>query len=219
MFWLNSPSTVSIMSADNLSRAERYLTATAGANGDYYLTIPNGASVTTNDLIHVRFPVATNAASDARISIDGGTTYVNVKTSINIPASAIQNARFSFVYDSVSAAWIPIEPVRWTSGDWVISHYPDGMAQANGNITGINLTSSGAFGTGGLYLHNGTFTIPTGVFNATPKIWANHPAASTVYGAANGYATSATAGGVQIIKNNSTGTTVTEAVLAIGTWK
>jgi len=105
------------------------------------------------------------------------------------------------------------------SGEWTYERLSDGTARAFGSISGIALTSSGAFGTGELYIHNGTFAIPSGFFNATPKLWANHGAASAVYGSLFGYATSATAGGVQIIKSNTTGTTVTEPIIVLGTWK
>jgi len=105
-----------------------------------------------------------------------------------------------------------------TTGGFLYKRFADGTCYAWGSPS-VDLESSGSFGSGGLYLHNGTFVIPTGLFNDRPNLFANHPAASGVYGSAMGYTTSATQGGVQIIKNNSTSTTVSQSVFAIGNWR
>lgn len=105
------------------------------------------------------------------------------------------------------------------SGVWSYERFASGKSMAYGVPT-IAITSSGAFGTGGLYAHNGTFTFPTGIFNTTPMGYGSvHPAVSSVYAAPSCYATSATAGGVQIIKTNATGANISDPMLFIGTWK
>lgn len=106
-FWLNEPSTVSKINADNLSRTEKFLVATAGANGDYYVTVPNGANVASGDVVKIKFPVATNSASDARLSLNGGSTYKNIRNGINIPAYRIQYEVFTMYYDGTY--FIPLE--------------------------------------------------------------------------------------------------------------
>jgi hypothetical protein len=127
MFWLNSPSTVSPISADNLARAERYLLATAGANGDFYVTIPNGVNLAVNDVVHISFPAATNGASAARLSIDGGTTWKTINTLAGLIASTVASKKISLCYDGTN--WVPLDSVGNTDGVWTWVHHPNGRAE------------------------------------------------------------------------------------------
>lgn len=102
---------------------------------------------------------------------------------------------------------------------WNYERWESGKAVCYGSPT-VAITSSGDFGTGGLYMHNGTFEIPAGLFNATPVVYGcTHPGVSSVYATPSAYATSPTAGGIGILKTNSTGANVTEPIYIVGTWK
>jgi len=83
---------------------DKYVTATAGSNGDFYVTLTG--TLATNDIVYINFPTATNGASNARLSVDGGSTYKEIRmpipsgvVSYNVLASAIASKRISFVYD------------------------------------------------------------------------------------------------------------------------
>jgi hypothetical protein len=128
MFWVNDPSTVSPITADNLSRAERFLTATAGANGDFYVTIPNGANIAAGDIVRINFPAATDGTKVARLSIDGGTTWKNITTSFNHIASTVESKRISLFY--TGTVYNPLDPIRWYDGVWRMTHFSDGTALA-----------------------------------------------------------------------------------------
>lgn len=98
----------------------RYIAVTAGSNGDFYVTLPR--TLATNDLVYISFPAATNGASSARLSIDGGTTYKNIRmalpngtVSYNVLASAVASSVKEFRYDGTyfqplkeSSMYIPI---------------------------------------------------------------------------------------------------------------
>jgi hypothetical protein len=107
MFWANDPATTTPISADNLSRLEKYTTATAGANGDFYVNYPVGASLATNDIVYISFPAATNGASNARLSVNNGTTYKNIKLSTIRIASEVASRKLSFVYDGTD--FVPLD--------------------------------------------------------------------------------------------------------------
>lgn len=224
MFWVNDPSTVSPITADNLARAERFLLATAGADGDYYVTIPNGVNLALNDRISISFPVATDDTKDTRISIDGGTTWKNVKTNINVVASAIESQKITFQYDGTY--WVPTMPIRGygTNLEWV--QYPDGRAEVN--IQGATLTMSipDAFGSLYRYISSGTngvgVTMP-GVFSASPAVYASLQSSSPTKAAPHGYPTGAgpyVAHMQYLSTATNAGTTSQVADLrAVGKWK
>jgi hypothetical protein len=116
MFWANDPAVTTPISADNLSRLEKYTLATAGANGDFYVNYPVGASLATNDIVYIAFPAATNGASNARLSVNNGTTYKNIKLSTIRIASEVASRKLSFVYDGTD--FVPLEteffPITYT---------------------------------------------------------------------------------------------------------
>lgn len=80
---------------DRLSDEEYYVTATAGSNGDFRVTLSN-TTLTTNRVVKIAFPTATNPASNARLSIDGGTTYKNINSKIG---SNVQNKCLNLKYN------------------------------------------------------------------------------------------------------------------------
>ena len=103
-------------------KLNKYLVATAGSNGDFSLTI--SGTLSTNNVVCIKFPSATNNTKNARISIDGGTTYINVHTSINVPASAIENRNISFVYNGTY--WVPLDVISSVNSNGRWTQYPDG---------------------------------------------------------------------------------------------
>jgi hypothetical protein len=107
MFWKNLPNTETPRNAENLSRSERYLQATASANGDFYVDIDGASGLTEGDIVRISFPSATNPASNARLSIDGGVSYVDVKLLRGfetIPAKLLSNKKVKLIYNG--AKWI-----------------------------------------------------------------------------------------------------------------
>ncbi len=99
-FFQNSPSETTPLSADNLSRSERYLTATAGADGKFYVNIDGADGLADGDTLKIKFPAATNGASNAEFSIDGGTTYKNVfYGAVQLKAVAIESQHLELRYD------------------------------------------------------------------------------------------------------------------------
>lgn len=102
MFWANDPATTTPISADNLSRLEKYTLATAGSNGDFYVNFPNGANVATNDIVFIVFPAATNGASNARLSVDNGASYKPIYNVVAQKASDVQNRKLELVYDGTN---------------------------------------------------------------------------------------------------------------------
>src|SRR5574344_1482698 len=57
----------------NLQNVTKYITATTGSNGDFNIDL--GIIPYTGMIIYVRFPTPTNSSSNARLSINNGTTY------------------------------------------------------------------------------------------------------------------------------------------------
>ncbi len=110
----------------------KYTNATAGSNGDFYITMVQ--PLATNDIVYINFPTATNGASNARLSVDGGTTYKNIKLSTVRIASEVQNKKLSFVYDGTD--FIPIETEYFS-----IAYTPT-ITAASGTITTASGTAS-----------------------------------------------------------------------------
>jgi len=223
MFWLNSPSTVSPRNANNLARSEMFLTATAGANGDFNVTIPNGANVATNDIVQISFPAATNGASVARLSINNGTTYKNIAVKTNLLANMVENKKIRFVYNGT--LWVPLDPIRVSiTGGYYVLH-PDGKAEVFVE-TNVSMAASTAFGA--LYRYNSSaaggvgFTLPD-VFIASPRVFAILISSSTTKAGPHGYPTGAGpfVANLQFICTASAAGVTTQDVdfYVVGTWK
>jgi hypothetical protein len=98
--WKNLPDTTTPLNAENLSRSERYLTATAGANGDFYVNIAGASGLAANDIVRISFPAATVSTANARLSIDNGTTYINCRMgAVNLTADELENQVVTMVYN------------------------------------------------------------------------------------------------------------------------
>lgn len=104
--WFNKPSTASPINASNLNKIEngidinsRYITATAGSNGDFNINIASYTTLTAGLKLNITFPTATVPTANARLSIDGGTTYKNISNSL---ASRVQNQRKELVYNGTT---------------------------------------------------------------------------------------------------------------------
>src|SRR5690554_2054406 len=101
MFWKNLPDETTPRNAENLSRSERYLQATAGANGDFYVNIDGADGLANGDTLKISFPTATNGTSNARLSIDGGSNYNFIAINENIEkAESVENDKLELVYDA-----------------------------------------------------------------------------------------------------------------------
>jgi len=135
MFWENEPSTDSPISADNLSRPERFTIATSAVNGDFSCTIQNGGALATNDIVRIAFGAATNSASNARLSINGGTNYYNIKTKAGafVPASQVESRRVELF--NLGGEWFPVEPI-------IVGYKNQSVAQQTGFSTATYLTGS-----------------------------------------------------------------------------
>lgn len=90
-----------IENVDNrLSDEEIYTTATAGANGDFHVTLTN-TTLTNGRVVKISFPTATNGKSNARLSIDGGSNYNFIAINENIEkAESVENDKLELVYDA-----------------------------------------------------------------------------------------------------------------------
>lgn len=112
--WKDYPDTSTPITADDLNNIEEgienvdtrlsdeeyYVTATAGSNGDFHVTLSN-TTLTTNRVVKIAFPTATNPASNARLSIDGGTTYYNLtNNNLNqLKGAGVENLKGVLVFD------------------------------------------------------------------------------------------------------------------------
>lgn len=108
-----------------LQNVTKYLTATATTNGDYKVNITN--TLTTNDIYYIYFPSATTNTQNARLSIDDGTTYKNIKwfDTDNALGSDVELKYKVLRYDGTN--FILLDNVRSGSnanGNWV--KYCDG---------------------------------------------------------------------------------------------
>ena len=104
MLLKNLPSTKTPRNAENLTLGIRYLTATAGANGDFYVDIDGADGLEANDIVRILFPAATDDTANARLSIDGASgTYYNVATKLGttIKAQNIEEKNLELIYDGV----------------------------------------------------------------------------------------------------------------------
>ena len=192
MFWANSPSTDSYISADNLARAERYTVATAGSNGDFYVTLTNASGLADNDMVHILFPSATDNTAQARLSMNGGTTYYDIhfNTGTALPAIAVEGKPVSFRYESTGTYWFPVVPVSYVSGSWRVTLYPDGRARATAKEATLTMAASSAFGSVYYYRSSGTdgvgLDIPA-VFSAEPAVFASLDTFATTKAGYSGY--------------------------------
>jgi len=105
------------------------------------------------------------------------------------------------------------------SGVWTYRRMSNRTAECWGTPTGISIASTGAFGTGGLYNHTGTFALPAGLFSATPNsVLGSMGSSAASYGAAGCYPISATSAGIQVLRNTSSSSTTYCSAHALGTW-
>jgi len=100
----------------------KYITATADINGDFYVTIPHSSGLAINDIVRISFPAATINTSNARLSIDGGTTYKNIFCDgVQVKAVIPENTPLTLYYDGTEFN-IEVKPKKelwtgaWTSG-------------------------------------------------------------------------------------------------------
>jgi len=204
---------------DALGAGAFYYEPTATASTDDKGTF--SGNIITGQIVDLLFNNGNTSASPTIRIGSVNYTIVGLPTTGKMSTSSYQAYKVKKTGESTLTfvQWPDYKTEYGVTGDWTYERYASGICKAWGQITGIALTSQGGFGSGGLYVHQGTFAIPSGLFNARPIAHANHPALSGVYGSCYGCATSATAGGIQIIKNNSTSTTVSETITAVGTWK
>lgn len=77
----------------------KYNTATAGTNGDFNVTLKG--TLSSGDIVNISFPTAIVPTANARLSIDGGTTYKNIKyeNGVQALASDIQSVDYELKYN------------------------------------------------------------------------------------------------------------------------
>lgn len=113
--WKDYPDTTTPIEGDKLTHIEegiyensvnikkvnnvtKYITATAGADGDFWIDIEN--DLVAGMVLYISFPTATNPASNARLSIDGGSNYNFIAINENIKkAESVENNKLELVYD------------------------------------------------------------------------------------------------------------------------
>ena len=98
-----------VQSAITQVAVDKYITAVAGSNGDFYVTTP--IALATNQIVYIAFPSATNGASNARLSVDGGTTYKNIKLSTIRIASEVASRKLSLTYDGTD--FVPLDTTHY----------------------------------------------------------------------------------------------------------
>lgn len=104
--WENAPSTNTPINATRLNNLEdgveaisQYITATATTNGDYKINISSNFTLAAGLKLNISFPAATTGTSNARLSIDGGTTYKNVFNGVQVLAKVIELKYLKLYYD------------------------------------------------------------------------------------------------------------------------
>lgn len=112
-FFENLPNETTPLSADNLSRSESYLPATAGLLGKFYITIDGASGLADGDTLKITFPAATDGTENAEFSIDGGTTYKSIKNDSGdvISGACIEETIGVLKYDGTD--WIRIDNHTW----------------------------------------------------------------------------------------------------------
>ena len=154
----------------NYDNVTKYLTATAGSNGDYYVDIPN--TLATNMKINISFPAATDNTKNARLSIDGGSTYKNIKffDTTQVLASEIETKYKALYYNGTDLILLD-ESFSRTNAIGTYTKYKDGtMTSIQEFSITININSSA----GSLY--NGSETTAHSfpvIFYAAPYIILN----------------------------------------------
>lgn len=103
MYFKGFPSTDTPLNKENLSRSERFTPAEAGANGDFKINIDGADGLEINDIVRVYFGEATNGSKKARLSIDDGVTYYDIKSR---DAKDIENKTAVLHFDG--EFWIPV---------------------------------------------------------------------------------------------------------------
>lgn len=91
-----------------LNDEEMYVQATAGANGDFFVNLTNQTLV-NGRIVKISFPTATVPSANARLSIDGGSNYYNIKLLrgfSTVPASLIESGYRVFRFDGTNFIWI-----------------------------------------------------------------------------------------------------------------
>ena len=97
MFWTNTPST--IVSAESLSRPEKFIEAVEDDNGDFYVNIDGGGNLAAKDKVNILFPTANTSETAARLSVDGGTNYYNIGGEVfNTPSRVISGRYLTLVF-------------------------------------------------------------------------------------------------------------------------
>ena len=135
-FWQDLPNETTPRNSENLSRSERYLTATAGLNGDFYVEIDGAGGLTEGDILRISFPEATSGSADARLSIDGGTAYKDIKLlrgANNIPAKLIQSGDRIVRYDGT----------RWVLESRLVAHLEITSPTMSFEINNLDIIADG----------------------------------------------------------------------------
>lgn len=210
--------TSAVNAINEVNLNSKYHTATADTNGDFKVDFPSTFVLSSGDIVKISFPSATDNTKDARLSVDDGTTYINIYTSMNIPADAIENQNISFVYDGTN--FVPLDTVAFRDANFTYYHYPDGKAEADGSHTKGSAHTWTA--DGNLY-RSDELTVPfmAGVFNAIPITVSISPRTSDNAAAAIGQqrSLSSTSTTYAIIRTTTASVYFISSLVYTGRWK
>lgn len=145
--WKDYPDTTTKIKAEDLNNIENgieeldtrlndeemYVQATAGANGDFFVNLTNQTLV-NGRIVKISFPSSTNSSANARLSIDGGVTYKNIKyeNGVQALASDIQSVDYELKYNGTDFITINSTPkVLYNNATGTTGNVPLSETSAN----------------------------------------------------------------------------------------
>ena len=142
----NKPvSTLQQVEFDKVNNATEFVTATNTTSSDFITTLTNG--LTTNAIVTVKFPTADDDTQQARLSIDGGTSYFVIQNSAetDLLGSAVENKTLSLVHNTGTSRFITLEPQEITySNQTALDGKQATITGAATTITSADLTADKA---------------------------------------------------------------------------
>ena len=106
---------------DKVNNATEFISATNSVNSDFVTTLTNG--LTPNAILTVKFPAsAADDTQQARLSIDGGSSYFIIQNSAgtDLLGSSVTNKTLSVVYSSGTSRFVTLAPqeIAYTAFGW-----------------------------------------------------------------------------------------------------
>jgi hypothetical protein len=105
---------------DKVNNATEFISATNSVNSDFVTTLTNG--LTPNAILTVKFPATVASDTQARLSIDGGSSYLIMQDSagLDLAGSSVTNKTLSVVYNSGASRFVTLAPqeIAYTAFGW-----------------------------------------------------------------------------------------------------